>query len=221
MHFSTTTIITIGALCSSIGAAPAPNPGHPFPAAVKKLDADGKVTWTSTASGGRTAQISFDDIASVDTNTKIEQRGTNSGVGRWTNLGRIANKAATYYAAEYACQDSGSYALSSKVASTAEDACKALVNMAPGAPVASTAWNIYQGAKDAAKGHQAKAAFRFFYKTSSAPQLDEIMCKKAMSILTETACQGKEDKNDETRGGEIRIGDDENYTQIGFDPEDV
>lgn len=220
MHYSTTTIITIGALCTTIGAAPAPSPGHPFPAAVQKLDADGKVTWTSTASGGRTAQIPFDDIASVETDIKIKQRGILSGVGSWTNLGRIANDAAKNFAAEYACQDSGSYATSSVVSSTAETACRELVKMVPGQHAASTAWNVWQGAKEVGSS-EANAAFRFFYKTKEAPKLDEVMCKKALSILTESACQGKGNNNDKSLGGEIRIGEGDDYVQIGFDPTDV
>ncbi|KAL9040260.1 MAG: hypothetical protein Q9180_002017, partial [Flavoplaca navasiana] len=194
MHFSTTTIITIGALCSSIGAAPAPNTGHPFPAAVQKLDADGKITWTSTDSGGRTAEIPFDDIASVETDTKIKQVRALSG-------------------------KTGSYAKSSLVAETAKVACKELVNMVPGA---NKAWAIWQGAKDAAtETTQAKAAFRFFYKTANAPKLDETLCNRAMAILTETACQGKEDNKDKSQGGEIKIGDGEDYIQVGFDLVDV
>ncbi|KAL8855271.1 MAG: hypothetical protein Q9178_008076, partial [Gyalolechia marmorata] len=216
MHFSTTTIITIGALCSSIGAAPAPNTGHPFPAAVQKLDADGKITWTSTDSGGRTAEIPFDDIASVETDAKIKQVRALSGVSGWTNLGQIADKASQNHEARYACQKTGSYAKSSLVAETAKVACKELVNMVPGA---NKAWAIWQGAKDAAtETTQAKAAFRFFYKTANAPKLDETLCNEAMAILTETACQGKEDNKDKSQGGEIKIGDGEDYIQVGFDP---
>ncbi|KAL8759402.1 MAG: hypothetical protein Q9184_003632 [Pyrenodesmia sp. 2 TL-2023] len=219
MYFSTTTIITIGALCTAIGAAPAPTPASHFPDVVNKLDAAGKVTWTPTTSGGRTAQISFDDIESVEANTKLRRRGSpGSSVESWTNLGQIAN-----YAAEYACQDSGAYALSSGIAASARDACKELVDMIPGAPVANKAWNVWQGAKAAANGEgdQVHTIFRFFYKSASAPKLNEAMCNKAMSILTETACQGKGGKGDSTRGGEIRIGSDDDYIQIGFDPNEV
>ncbi|KAI4269125.1 MAG: hypothetical protein L6R38_007585 [Xanthoria sp. 2 TBL-2021] len=216
MHFSTATIIAAGALCTVVSAAPAPAPGAPFPSAVKKLDADGKVTWTQTDSGARTAQISFDDIDSVASETKIKQRGSpGSSVESWTNLGQIAN-----YAAEYACQDSGAFALSSVIESSAKNACKELVGMIPGAPIASKAWNVWQGARAAANGEgkQVQTLYRFFYKSASAPKLDEAMCNKAMSILTESACQGKGGNGDSTRGGEIRIGDDDDYIQIGFDP---
>ncbi|KAL8961660.1 MAG: hypothetical protein Q9193_001816 [Seirophora villosa] len=209
-------MVAIGALCTAIGAAPAPTPDNHFPSVVKKLDSDGKVTWSSTASGGRTAQISFDDIASLESNTKIKQRGSpGSSVESWTNLGQIAN-----YAAKYACQDSGVYGLSSVIESSASDACKELVDMIPGAPIANRVWNVWQGAKAAAndKGKQVHTIFRFYYKSASAPKLDEAMCNKAMSILTESVCQGKGDKGDSTRGGEIRIGGGNDYIQIGFDP---
>ncbi|CAO1603169.1 MAG: hypothetical protein LQ349_008810 [Xanthoria aureola] len=217
MHFSPATIMAIGALCTIANAVPAPKPGATFPTALNQLDADGKVTWTPTASGGRTAQIAFDEIESaLPTTTKLKQRGSpGSSVESWTNLGQIAN-----YAAEYACQDSGAYGLSSVIESSAKDACKELVGMIPGAPIANQVWNVWQGAKAAANGEgkQVKTIYRFFYKSASAPKLDEAMCNKAMSILTETACQGKGDKGDSTRGGEIRIGDDDDYIQIGFDP---
>ncbi|KAL8953180.1 MAG: hypothetical protein Q9222_000953 [Ikaeria aurantiellina] len=213
--------MAIAGFLNAVNAAPAPSPepNNPFPAAVNKLDTDGRVTWTSTASGGRTAQIAFDDIDSIQNDTKLKTRGTpGSSVESWTNLGQIAN-----YAAEYACQDSGAYALSSVIGASAQDACKELVGMIPGAPMASKAWNVWQGAKAAAndEGEQVQTIFRFFYKTAQAPKLDEAMCNRAMEILTQTACQGKKDKGDSTRGGEIRIGDDDDYIQVGFDPNEV
>ena len=224
MHFTTATIMAISALCTLANAAPAPKPDTPFPTALNQLDADGNITWTPTASGGRTAQIPFDEIDSavLPATPKLKQRGSGSpgsGVERWTNLGQIAN-----YAAEYACQDTGAYALSSVIESSAPDACKALVRMTPGAPIASKAWNVWQGTQAAAangEGEPVQTIYRFFYKSAGAPKLDEGMCKKAMGILTESACQGKGGNRDSTRGGEIRIGGHDDYIQIGFDPNDV
>lgn len=71
------------------------------------------------------------------------------------------------------------------------------------------------------EGEPVQTIYRFFYKSAGAPKLDEGMCKKAMGILTESACQGKGGNGDSTRGGEIRIGGDDDYIQIGFDPNDV
>ncbi|KAL8644005.1 MAG: hypothetical protein Q9226_007985 [Calogaya cf. arnoldii] len=209
--------MAFSALCTLANSAPAPAPGAPFPNAVKKLDADGKVTWSKTASGAQTAQIAFEDISSAIPKLEPRRKPTSS-VGHWTNLGQIAN-----YAAEYACQDSGVYALSSTIGASAETACKELVNMVPGAPIASQVWNVWKGAQAAANGEgkQVQTLFRFFYKSASAPKLNEVVCKQAMETLTKTACQGKGGNGDSTRGGEIRIGDDDNYIQIGFDPNDV
>lgn len=147
----------------------------------------GKVTWTLTASGGRTAQVAFHDISSVGAKTKRGSPG--SSVESWTTLGQIAN-----YAAEYACQDSGAYALSSAIGASAKGACKELVGMIPGAPIANKAWNVWQGAKAAAngEGEQVQTIFRFFYLSTSAPKLDEAMCNRAISILTEGGKSGLE-----------------------------
>ena len=225
--------MAISAFCTVVSAVPAPQApqapqaGTPFRTAFHQLDSEGKVTWTPAASGGRTAQISFDDIAAVGGNTKIKQRDEKpdeeeadppqSGVGGWTNLGKIAN-----HAASYACQDSGGWALSSTVNSAAKIACKELEKF-PHAMVVNKAWNLWEGAKLAAnsEGDQAKAVFRFFYNSKEAPKLTETMCKKAMDILTESACQGKGDKGESSRGGEIKIGKDDDWLQIGFDANDV
>ena len=220
MQYSISTILAVASLYSGVcSAAPTPQPGNPlsFPAAVKTLDTNGQVVWTETKGGAKTAQIPFDLIDEARAN-KLKARGPGSSVGGWTNLGQIANNAA-----EYACQDSGAYALSSTIESVATDACKELVGMIPGAPVANKAWNVWQGARAAANGEgdQVKTIFRFFYKSAEAPKLDEAMCNKAYQILTESACQGKGDKGTSTRGGEIRIGKDDDYIQIGFDPNDV
>ncbi|KAL8916510.1 MAG: hypothetical protein Q9172_006272 [Xanthocarpia lactea] len=155
----------------------------------------------------------------VGAKAKLKQRDSpGSSVESWNNVGQIAN-----YAAEFACQDSGAYALSSTIGASAKDACKELVGMIPGAPIANKAWNVWQGAKVAANGEgdQVQTIFRFFYKSASAPKLEEAMCNSAMSKLTESVCQGTGGNGDSTRGGEIRIGGDDDYIQIGFDPNAV
>ncbi|KAL8847191.1 MAG: hypothetical protein Q9221_007753 [Calogaya cf. arnoldii] len=328
MHFSTKTIIAISTLCTLANSAPAhardapardapardgPVHGAPFSNAVRKLDAEGKITWSKTASGARTCKIPFDDINQIvnkdinrpankykdqstekdkdrpankdkdqptnkdkdrptnkdedrptkkdgdrptnkdgDRSTnkdeipptkKDEDRPTNkdevpptnkdedrpatklttrdtpdSGVGDWRTLGSIAN-----YAACFACQDSGEYGLSTVINSQAEKACKELVDLVPGAPIASQAWNLWEKAKKAAngEGEQTRAIFRFFYSSDDAPKLNEVICKEAIDALTSTACQGTGGNIDSTLGGEVRIGDYDHFIQIGFDPNSV
>lgn len=191
---------------------------------VKQLDSQGQVTWTDTASGGRTATIPFELISEARNEPSQPGKGTlrirkgpEADVGGFTNLGRIAN-----IAASYACIDSGEYALSDSVASLATEACTQLLEQVPGAPVAEKAWNIYQGApQPGTDGSNVNTIFRFFYNTASAPKLTESICKKSMEVLTSTACQGKGDKGGSTRGGEIKVGTGDDYTMIGFDPNEV
>lgn len=92
--------------------------------------------------------------------------------------------------------------------------------MVPGVPVADKVWHAWKDvpAKANDEGQNVKAIFRFFYKTSSSPKLTETLCKKAIDALTSTACQGKDDKSDLSRGGEIRIGSGDDYIQVGYDP---
>ena len=216
MQFSTKTIIAISALSAIANTAPTHQAGAPINTAVSKLDSNGKVTWSQTNSGGRTAQISFDDIAAARANTKIKPRGgTDSDVWGWQGMGQIAD-----YAASYACQSTGTDALSSTISASATEACKALVDMIPGAPMASKVWNVYQGAKAAAndEGNQVQTLYRFFYKTAAAPKLNEAMCESAMTELTTVGCQGAGGSATSTQGGEVRIGGDNDYIQIGVDP---
>ncbi|KAL8699491.1 MAG: hypothetical protein Q9201_005980 [Fulgogasparrea decipioides] len=202
-------------------AAPAPAPQSSSPSfrqLVQHLDANGQVTWTEADSGARTAHIPFDLLEEAKANKLNPRDDFDSGVSGWANMGQIAN-----YAARYACQHSGEYALDSTVSASVTDACKGLVAMTPGTPVASKAWNIWQGAKAAAnsEGQQVRSLFRFFYKSASAPKLDEVICKRAFDALTQFVCQGKGDKGTSSQGGEVRIGNDDNYIQIGFDPEHI
>ena len=216
MFFSKTNILAVGALCNIFSAAPAPM-AEPEPAApIYQLDSNGQVEWTTTTSGARVAEIPFADVDTVGPSNKIKARGgTDSSVGSWTNLGQITN-----YAAQYACQDSGEWSLSTVVQSQAASACSELLEMVPGAPVADKAWHAWKDAPPKAndEGQNVKAIFRFFYKTSSSPKLTETLCTKAINTLTSTACQGKNDKSDSSRGGEIRIGSGDDYTQVGYDP---
>ncbi|KAL8645340.1 MAG: hypothetical protein Q9226_007350 [Calogaya cf. arnoldii] len=125
---------------------------------------------------GGTDRPANKDIDGAANNFNV--RGTpESGVQSWTAIGQIAN-----YAAESACQGNGEYGLSSAIGAHAEKACKQLVDMVPGAPLASSAWNVWQAAKPSANGEreQFRTMFRFFYKSDDAPKLNEVICKEAI-----------------------------------------
>lgn len=47
------------------------------------------------------------------------------------------------------------------------------------------------------------------------------MCKKAIEALTTTACQGKGKVGDSIRGGEVKVGTEDDYTMIGIDPNEA
>ena len=137
-------------------------------------------------------------------------------VGRFTNLGRIAN-----YAASYACEKRGTYAVSSTLETFITPACTSLVGQVPAVPMAEKAWSVYWATAPGASGNQVAIIFRFFTNTASAPVLTESICNTALEDLTSIACQGTGVYGQDTQGGEIKVGSGENYLMIGIDPNDV
>ena len=181
-----------------------------------------QVEWTPTDStGGRLAIIPGDLVSSAEQylaiSRELSSRDTSAHVGGFTNLGQIADKAASY-----ACETSGAYGVSASLGTLATDACSNLLMTVPGAPVAQKAWSIWQSpAQPGLTGGQINTIFRYFYHTAAAPKLTDAICKQAYGYLTTVACQGKGDKGKGTRGGEVKIGSGEDFLMIGFDPNDV
>lgn len=218
MRFSASTVVAAASLFAAISAAPAPAPtssSSNFRQGFSKLDAQGELEWTYV-DGGRRTTIPIDKIHSVNSRSlALEARGgPSAAVGDWTNAGQIAQ-----HAASYACEKSGEYGVSTTIEALASDACKNLLDLVPGAPVAEKAWNVFQAAtKPDASGGQFNTIYRFFYNTASAPKLTKSICSKVFDDLTNTFCQGKGDKGTQTRGGEMKIGTGDDYLMIGFDP---
>ena len=190
---------------------------------VGQLDSHNKLDWTPVGDGGRVATIPAQLVSSVQQNTGLTNKtlairdGTSADVGRFTNIGRISN-----IAASYACEKGGAYGVSSTIETSAKQACKQFLQTLPAAPVAENAWRIYQGAaQPGADGNEVSTIFRWFYNSAAAPALTDTMCNTAYQYLTTTFCQGKGGKGAATRGGEIKIGDGDDYTMIGFDPNDA
>ncbi|KAL9075706.1 MAG: hypothetical protein Q9161_001458 [Pseudevernia consocians] len=226
MHSSILTILAAGSLyLTSCSAAPTNSSSTPgIGATVKHLDSNGMLHWTPAANGGRTTIIAPGLVAHAHTqlatggSRKLKPRGGPSAdVGGFTNIGQIAN-----YAASYACEQSGAYGVSTTIDTYIAPACTSLVGQVPGVPIAETAWSIYQAAAaPGADGNQVATIFRFFTNTAAAPTLTESICNTAFTDLTSTFCQGKGDHDQDTQGGEVKVGTGNDYLMIGFDPNDV
>ena len=221
-----TTLFTAAALYGTIGlSAPAPVPadspsqGH-ISSVISHADQNGNIEWTTHPDGSRTGTIPFEHVSAAESAPKLAIRGPKAAVGAWTNIGKLA--AYGGHAAEYACEKSGAYGVSSTIQKVSTDACSQFLETIPGTPVAQKAWNIYQApAAAGADGGSIVSSFRWFYNTANAPTLTETICKKAYEQLTSSFCQGKGDKGDDTRGGEISIGDGDDYLMIGVAPNDA
>ena len=225
MHSSILTFLAIGSFyLTSSSAAPTSSAPHGIAATVNHLDSKNMLHWTPSGAG-RTTTIPAElvtyaqgQISTNSTTPKLRIRGgPKADVGGWTNAGQIAN-----YAASYACERSGEYGISTVIESYAADACKGLLAQVPGFPIAETAWRVYQSAASpGASGDQFSTIFRFFTNTAEAPTLTQSICTTAFNDLTSTYCQGKGDKDEDTRGGELKIGTGDDYLMIGFDPNKV
>lgn len=221
MHTSFVTLFAAASLYGTIGlAAPtdAPSKGH-ISSVVDHLDSNNNIEWSTNKNGGRTATIPFDMVSSAEQNTgpRLAVRGPGAAVGGFTNIGKLNEYANN--AASYACEQSGAYGVSDTIKTASTDACSTFLKTVPGAPVAEKAWNVYQAPAAAGPGkNQIVTTFRWFYNSAQAPSLTDTICKKAYEQLTSVFCQGKDDKGDDTRGGEIKIGDGDDYLMIGLDP---
>lgn len=222
MYSSILTVLAAGSLYFSFSSAvPTTSPAPGIAATVNHLDSNSMLHWTPTPEGGRTTTIATGLVShahqqlAAGSSRKLKARGGPSAdVGGFTNLGRIAN-----YAASYACEQSGAYGVSSTIDSYATDACTNLLTQVPGVPQAETAWRVYQSATSpGADGGSISTIFRFFTNTASAPTLTQSICTTAFQDLTTNYCQGKGDHGADTKGGEIKIGDGDDYLMIGFDP---
>lgn len=227
MNFSKSTIIAAAAFFASVSAAPTPDatPSSRDTArigpVVNHLDAQGKIEWQPTEDGGRYATIGSDHIeAAQKATTKrslvdLEARGgPGAAVGAFTNIGSIAQQAASY-----ACEQSGEWGVSATIETQATNACASFLKNLPGVPQAETVWNVYQGLrKPDSSGGNFITNFRWFYNSAAAPALTDQICKEAYTKLTTDFCQGKGNNGANTRGGEVRIGKGEDYLMIGLDP---
>lgn len=230
MYFSVGTIIAAAAFFSATSAAPAPgvDPSTgaqkpPFRSVVNHLDSNNKIHWLPAPNGGRYATIPTSDVDSAHKvlqgrSLDLQVRGgTDAAVGGWTNAGQIMNLAASY-----ACEETGEWGVSSTIQTGATEACSKLLALAPGAVQAESAWNLFQSASNADdSGGQFNTIYRFFYNTSKAPKLTEQICSSVIQKLTSDFCQGKKDKGADTRGGEMKIGDGDDYLMIGIDPNEA
>lgn len=220
MYTSIITILAAGSLYTlPCSAAPPPQSTGAISSVVGQLDTIGKITWSPTENGGRKATIPFDLVSSVPPTHKkpLSIRGPGAAVGDFTNIGQIAGNAASY-----ACEQSGAYGVSSSIKSFASDACSTFLKSVPGAPVAEKAWNVWQAPSQAGEsGNQIITTFRWFYNSASAPSLTDTVCETVYDQLTSVFCQGKGDKGTATRGGEVKVGDGDDYLMVGFDPNDA
>ncbi|MCJ1376105.1 hypothetical protein MMC20_007345 [Loxospora ochrophaea] len=226
MYFSKTTFVTsIVALTTLSEALPSDGVSNfrratdPFDGTmgttlvVNHLDTNGHLDWTNT-DGGRMTSISPGLIAAAKQNISQNALQKRSGVGSYTNAGQIAD-----FAAQYACESSGEWGISSTIESAATNACNNFLSSLPGAPVVQGAWQIWQSAvaPDATGGSET-TNFRWQWLSSSAPSLTMSICQTAYSDLTSVYCQGKGDKGTDTQGGTIQVGNNGDYLEIGFDP---
>ncbi|KAK3166765.1 hypothetical protein OEA41_009890 [Lepraria neglecta] len=227
MHFSKSTVIAAAAFFASVSAAPTPDTAPVkrgtarISPVVNHLDSAGKIEWQSTEDGGRYATIGSDDIdAARKATTKrslvdLEARGgTDAAVGAFTNIGNIAQQAASY-----ACESSGEWGVSATIESQATAACANFLQNLPGVPQAETVWSVYQGIKAPdSSGGNFITNFRWFYNTAAAPPLTTQICAQAYQALTSDFCQGKGSNDANTQGGEVKIGKGDDFLMIGLDP---
>ena len=222
MYSSFLSILAAGSFyLTSSYAAPTTSPAPGIHATVSQLDSNNMIHWVPTENGGRTAIIpagvvshAHQQLATRDSHELKVRGGPSAAVGAWTNIGQISN-----YAASYACEQGGAYGVSSTIAAYTTDACTSLLKQVPLVPVAEKAWSTYQSAT--APGGDDKTVttiIRFFTNTASAPPLTESICKTAITDLTSMFCQGKGDYKADTRGGEIKIGNGDDYLMFGIDP---
>ena len=228
MHYSKSTVIAAAAFLSSVSAGPVPdvvpsnNGTARISSVINHLDSAGKITWQTTEDGGRYATIGSDYIKTARKATKkraivaIEARdGPRADVGAFTNIGNMAQQAASY-----ACESSGAWGVSATIESQATAACAVFLNQIPGVPLAETAWNVYQAAVTPdSSGGNFITNFRYFYNTAAAPTLTAQICNQAYEELTSNLCQGKGNNDANTQGGEIKIGKGQDYLMIGLDPD--
>ena len=225
MYFSKSTIIATAAFFASASAAPTPDaaPSNGSTArispVINHLDSTGQIKWHPTSDGGRYATIPSGQVsAAYDATTAKHSLSPRTGpaadVGGFTNIGSIAQQAASY-----ACEKSGEWGVSATIGTQAEAACANFLLNLPGVPQAETVWNVYQGARTAdSAGGNFVTSFRWFYNTAAAPPLTQQICTQAYQMLTSSFCQGTGNNDANTRGGEIKIGDNKDYLMIGLDP---
>ena len=216
------TALYAGACLAAPTESQMPNQGM-ISTVVDHLDSNHEVDWTPAGGdGSRAATILLELVSSAQQNTGLTSRTLvardhRAKVGHFRNIGRIGN-----YSALYACEKSGSYGVSSTIEAASKNACLYFLEMYTGAPVAENNWNIYQTApQPGSDGNQVVVNFRYFYNSEYAPKLTEEMCITAYDYLTSVFCQGKGDRGTATRGGEIQIGQDDDYVMIGFDPNHI
>ena len=227
MHFPKSSVISAAAFFASVSAAPGPyvapltNGTARISLVVNHLDSAGKIEWQPTEDGGRYATISYNDIEDARKATTkrpavdLEARGvTNAAVGAFTNIGNIAEQAASY-----ACESTGEWGVSATIETQATAACASFLSNLPTVPQAETVWNIYQGIRSPdPSGGNFITNFRWFYNTAAAPSLTTQICTLAYQKLTSDFCQGKGINNANTQGGEIKVGKGQDYLMIGLDP---
>ena len=182
---------------------------------VKFLDSKRKVNLTDTdGDGGRRAKIPMNLIASAPRGSAMLATREGSSVGDFTSFGKIENTVASY-----ACRDSGEYAISDTIEKLAVTACKNFLEDIPGVPTAQNIWNIWQSPpKAGADGSQVIALFRWYYNSVGSPPLTLKACKAVYHKLTSDFRQGGDG---DSQGREIKLGSDEDYTQIGYDPNEA
>ena len=226
MYSSILKILALGSFCLTSASAAPTSPAPPSIAdTVNHLDSKNMLHWiasgpgrTTTVPGGlvKYAQAQVASDGATDQTLSVHRAPT-AHVGGWTNIGQIAD-----YAAKYACELDGDYGVSATIESSIADACTVLLLQVPAVPIPETAWRIYQSpASPGTDGEQVSTLFRFFTNTAAAPVLTESICYTAFTELTNTFCQGKGDKYEGTRGGEIQIGTGEDYLMIGIDPNEA
>ena len=217
MHASLFTILAAASVLVPLGTA-APSDfkvKSRISTVVKFLDSQGKVNWTNVdGDGGRRAKIPADLIGSAQRRPAMLATRQDSSVGDFTSFGKIGKTVASY-----ACQDSGDYTISNTIEKLAVSACKNFLEDIPGVPYAQNFWNIWQSPpRRAADGGQLTTLFRWYYNSDKAPPLTLKACKAVYKKLTSDFCQGDGEYAGDSQGGEIKLGSDEDYTQIGYDP---
>lgn len=190
MHFSTATIAAAAAFFSSVSAAPAP--------------------------GTQSQKIN---------SRELEARGPSAAVGAWTNAGRLPENPVDdepVLQTQYACEESGQWAPNDKIFSGAQAACDDLIsNLVPDTVVAMDDWVTHLGdSMEDGSGGTFVATYRMFYNTAKSPTATNATCVESFQRLTSDYCMGKNENGDNTKGGEMSVGEDDDYTMYGIDPND-